>query len=39
MPGVAKCAGDAFYKLMEFSEQGSPLNDSEAITAEATATT
>src|SRR6478736_3544965 len=32
MPGVAKCAGDAFYKPMEFSERESPLIDSEAIT-------
>ena len=32
MPGVAECAGDAFYKPMEFSERGSPLIDSEAIT-------
>ena len=39
MPGVAKCAGDAFYKSMEFSERESPLIDSEAITDEATSPT
>src|SRR4029453_6842395 len=32
MAGVAKCAGDAFYKPMEFSDRGSPLIDSRAIT-------
>src|SRR4030095_15675275 len=32
MPGLAKCAVDAFYKPTEFGERGSPLIDSEAIT-------